>query len=115
VDTCDSQTGCKNTPLGLPGEVAGLTFFSDKQMLSWEATAHATAYEVARGDLVSLPVGSGADVCLGSWPAPSAMDAEEPNPARGFWYIVRGTNPCAGAGSYGEGSGGAPRATPACP
>jgi len=114
-DSCDPATGCATAPLGPPGEIAGLTFASDKQTVSWSAAAAAFAYDVARGGLTALPVGSGPDVCLGGSPGTSATDAEEPAPGAGYWYLVRGTNTCAGAGSYGEASGGVPRTTTACP
>jgi hypothetical protein len=83
--------------------------------VSWSAAAGAVAYDVARGGLTALPVGSGPDVCLGVSSGTSATDAEEPAPDAGYWYLVRGTNTCAGAGSYGEASGGVPRTTTACP
>jgi hypothetical protein len=114
-DACDPATGCTTTPLGPPGEITGLRFPSDRQTLSWDLASEAFGYDVARGDLTALPVGSGADLCLGAFSSTSATDSQEPAEAAGFWYLVRGTNTCAGPGSYGEATGGAPRATTACP
>ncbi|HEX5045268.1 MAG TPA: proprotein convertase P-domain-containing protein [Candidatus Polarisedimenticolaceae bacterium] len=114
-DACDPVTGCTTTPLGPPGEVTGLRFPSDRQTLSWDLASAAFGYDVARGDLTAFPVGSGVDLCLGAFSSTSASDPQEPAEEAGFWYLVRGTNTCAGAGSYGDATGGAPRVTAACP
>jgi hypothetical protein len=114
-DACDPATGCTGTPLGPPGEVTGLHFPSDRQVLSWDLASAAFGYDVVRGDLAALPVGSGVELCLGAFVSTSATDPQEPAEAAGYWYLVRGTNTCAGAGTYGEASGGTPRETAACP
>ncbi len=104
----------------IPGEVAGLRIGGDKVTISWDSAAPAagpgTIHDVARGLVAQLPVGSGsAETCLARGIAASvASDSATPAPGSGHWYLVRGRNVC-GAGTYGLGEGGAPRATATCP
>lgn len=92
----------------------------DKSKLAWcpaAATAGAaTAYDVPRGAVAELPVGTGAsELCSASGILhPTATDTATPLVGQGFWYLVRGRNVC-GAGTYGFQSDGTQRTTSVCP
>ncbi|MBP7149015.1 MAG: hypothetical protein KBD01_15905 [Acidobacteria bacterium] len=105
------------TKAQLPAEVPDLAFAGDKETLAWTSASGAgpgTVHDVLRGDLASLPVGSGPETCLAHGiDAASAADPALPAPGAGFWYLVRGRNACA-TGSYGATSAGAERVSPAC-
>ena len=70
---------------------------------------------MVRGEAQAFPVGTGSEVCLGSFPATSAADAQVPAEGAGYWYLIRGTNTCAPPGPYGSDSSGTPRIPTACP
>jgi hypothetical protein len=109
--TMHACSGCG----GAPPEALDLVASADKSAYSWSAAAQATAYDVARGRVSALPVGSAGDeACLGPLAGPSVVDAAAPDPGAAFWYLARGRNAC-GAGTYGSQSNGTPRATTACP
>ena len=103
-----------------PPEVNGLAFTEGEGSFVWDSLAESagtdTTYEILRGDLGDLPVGTGtSEVCLDSGLlTPAYADTDEPGVGFGFWYLVRGTNVCA-AGSYGEQSNGTPRESTTCP
>ena len=100
--------------------------FADPQTLQWQVagTGSSTLYDVVRGTLPGLPVGSGAgESCLASGydPPPvfgttlAELDVSaDPMSGEGFWFLVRGSNGC-GVGTYGSESGGAERTTESCP
>jgi hypothetical protein len=103
----------------VPGEIRGVRI-DTPGLLSWttEATRSGggTRYDVLRGDLSELPVGSGrSETCRlddgGDLPL---IDPASPAVGRGFYYLVRGTNAC-GAGTYGASSTAAERVSSACP
>lgn len=102
----------------MPGEVSGLTL--DGDVLIWNSTApgagSATVYDIVRGGLHELPVGSGSsDICLAQGGAAlSTTDPALPLIGEGYWYLARARNVC-GAGPYGSGSDGTPRNTAICP
>jgi hypothetical protein len=131
-DACDADDDNDGTPdasdcaplddgsYAIPPEVTDVEFTDGSGSFVWGSLAGAagpdTYYEVVRGSLAELPVGSGAgEVCLGS-PVddPQWLDTDDPAPGGGFWYLVRGVNACA-AGSYGTASDATPRTTIACP
>ena len=100
-----------------PVEVDGVTVSRTGQtaVLSWLATATATAYDVSGGAIGAL--GSNAPACLAStlagleWTDP---DPPLPPPA-GRYYLVRALNSC-GAGTWGVSTSGSPRGGPGtCP
>ncbi len=103
-----------------PLEVTGVAWDADKTTLRWRSAAldagAATVHDVARGALGQWPVGAGAaENCLASGiQAASATDATVPDPMAGFWYLLRGRNPC-GTGTWGQATGGTERTTGACP
>lgn len=103
-----------------PGEVAGDAVSADGATYSWAPVASlagsGTVYDVARGALGELPVGSGAtESCLATdLQASSVTDGDTPPTGGGFYYVVRARNAC-GTGTYGHASSGAERITTACP
>ena len=103
----------------LPGEVRNLRY-DTRNLLAWapEATrsGSGTTYDVLRGSLAQLPVGSGAsETCAGPGIAGTTLgETAVPAAGTGIYYVVRGTNSC-GDGSYGFRSSGAERASTVCP
>jgi hypothetical protein len=102
-----------------PGEIRGVRFDAPS-LLTWATEAArsggGTVYDVLRGDLSQLPVGSGAsEVCRldGGGDGP-LMVTVVPATGRGFYYLVRGTNGC-GVGSYGASSSSVEHVSSACP
>jgi len=117
-DVCDCAPG-DGTAFALPGEATGLQVGSGKTLLSWSApvpqSGSGMLYDVMRGGLAGLPVGSAAEVCPESGsPDTAAADAAVPEPGAGFYYLVRAANAC-GAGIYGTDSAGAEEVSAACP
>lgn len=117
-DVCDCAPG---DPLvsAIPGEVTGLHFTPDKSALAWSAPAGSgsgTTYDVLRGDVSQLPVGSGAaETCVASRiSATQSLAPGSPLPSTAWWYLTRGQNSC-GGGTYGQDSQGATRLSSACP
>jgi uncharacterized repeat protein (TIGR01451 family) len=117
VDICLSDPGgCVGLePLGSPGEVTGLGFDS-KTTFSWGSDAAAFTYDAVRGSTSAFPVGPGGadEVCFNDLAGTSTSDATLPGSNAGFWYLVRGENTCAPAGSWGNATSG-PRSTTTCP
>jgi hypothetical protein len=114
---------CAGTPFTRPDEIGDQTFLADKATQTWSAATPAVAgtlYDVVRGSVTELPVGSGAaETCLAPGiSVTSAADAATPPPGAGYWYLVRGRNAC-GIGTWGfravDGVPTAERATAACP
>lgn len=128
-DTCTQDDRCQagicvaGTPVPPPGEVAGLAFSAGAGTLIWDPIPGAPAgsvYDLARGVVGELPVGSGAsELCLATGVAgPPAADPALPEVGRSLWYLVRGRHAC-GTGTWGyaaaNGVPGAERVTAACP
>ena len=118
ADICDCAPA-NPTAFAIP-DIGGLVFAADKAGLQWRSavpdSGSGTTYDIARGRLDELPVGSGAsETCLASGlAAPGASDASIPPSDGGFWYLVRGKNAC-GAGPYGKTSSGADEISAVCP
>jgi len=121
-DGCDCSPSDATT-FAIPREVGGLLVGanSDSSNVSWFCSADVTAgssasYDVVRGDLEELPVGSGpSEVCLAAIVSQTNIsDAALPSLSHGFRYLVRGRNSC-GVGTYGFQSNGSERLSQACP
>jgi hypothetical protein len=102
-----------------PAEVRDLGFRSDERTLVWQDAAASggpdTRHDVVRGLVGDLPVGAPSERCIASGiDAAEAVDEEQPDPASGFYYLVRARNTC-GTGTYGTDSAGATRASTVCP
>ena len=103
-----------------PTEVGGAVFSADKASLSWNSLASqagpGTVYDVLRGSIKELPVGTGtSEACLDDNSAALTWsDSALPMAGGGFFYLVRGENVC-GVGAYGTQSTGVVRTSPACP
>lgn len=88
--------------------------------LLWNSLAPTTGngivYQLVRGVLSELPIGSGAsEQCVaGSTTFLTYDDWEQPADGEGYWYLVRGRNVC-GTGTYGTTSDGSGRSTSSCP
>jgi hypothetical protein len=101
-----------------PGEVTGLQL-AGSTMLAWTAPGAGglpggMRYDVARGtDPGDLTV---AATCVATGVGPATSGAAPQTPAVGqlFVYLVRARNACPGNGSWGSGTGGAPRTVPPC-
>lgn len=114
TDSCDSVLGCVNTGFSPPG-VTGLVAQTSQQY-AWDDLGGGFAYDVLRGAVGQLPVGSGpSETCLASsHPANAIIDSNTPAIGAGFYYLVRSEqNGC--NGSYGSASNGNPRISSVCP
>lgn len=118
-DVCD----CAAADAGAfapPQEVADVRFLSDRTTLEWTSQAGSagggTTYDVGRGALGELPVGTGpSETCVATGAAgASATDATVPTPGDGFYYVVRARNTC-GVATYGSASAGGERSSATCP
>lgn len=116
-DACD----CAPTSSGswaVPAEVQGLTLARGTGgpgvvVLSWQSLSAqagpAVHYDVVTGTLGSLRSTGGFSgaTCLGNDATTPSLTATQSWPptatAYGYWYLVRGQNPC-GRGTYGDGS-----------
>jgi hypothetical protein len=107
------------TAFAVAGAVRDLGFDAAGR-LTWSAEAprsgSGTIFDVLRGRIDELPVGSGpGEACaIQGTPATSLPPDAAPPPGTGFHYLVRGRNAC-GVGTYGSASGGAERTSAACP
>ena len=107
------------TAFAVPGAIRNLRFDSAKR-LTWSAEAprsgSGTVFDVLRGPVDELPVGSGpGETCaIQATPDTSLPLDAAPAPGHGSYYVVRGRNAC-GMGTYGFASGGAERTSAACP
>jgi len=78
-------------------EIVGLRV--DRTSLRWTARHGAVGYDVIRGDLTTLLLGSGdyasaVDACLGNDLAATSLDhPDAPAIGEGHWYLVRGVTP----------------------
>ena len=118
-DACQQDGFCAGAPLVHP-EIAGVRLTKSggrTATLAWDPVPAASGYDVLRGEVYGLPVGSGADgeSCVANDLQPTSyQDIQAPPSAHGFWYLVRCARPC-GAGTYGNASDGTPRASTTCP
>jgi hypothetical protein len=124
VGVCVPSTGvCDFSPTPTPSEAGGVTVekSGSDATIAWTLAANSTASEVLRGDIASLPVGPGGgdEVCLGSTSTTTMTDTDILAAGSGVWYLVRGSNVCAGTGPFGfqgvQGVPGAPRVSSTCP
>ncbi len=107
------------TAFAVPGEPRNLKF-AMRKTIQWDLGAadagSGTVYDIVRGIVAELPVGSSpTEVCVATdVPDGIYQDLEDPSAATGFYYLARARNSC-GAGGYGLASSGASRTTAACP
>jgi hypothetical protein len=124
TDACSSGACVGSNPVPAPGDV-GSTVAVNKTgtdaNLAWSAASNSTTSDALRGNLSALPVGPGGgdEFCFGGILGTAVTDTTVPAPGTGFWYLIRGHNTCAGAGTYGNqgvnGSPGALRVSTTCP
>jgi len=118
-DECDCAP-TDGTVFDAPHEILNVRWLDDASTLVWDPDAansgSGTLYDVMRGNLIELPVGTGvSESCLES--GYSDLTLEDPvAPASGWgvYYLVRGSNICA-VGSYGHESEGLERESLVCP
>ena len=105
-------------PCASPGAVGALSASKAgaTMVLSWAAVPEATAYDVLRGSIAGLPVGSspGTETCVAQVTGTTANDADVPGPGQGSWELVRARNGC-GLGSWGQDGSGGERISASCP
>jgi hypothetical protein len=106
-----------DTAAGAPGLVDLLTVdpSAGAAHLAWNAAARAESYDVERGTLAGLRLGS-YGACIATDIAVTTLDdPDQTVSGDGFFYLVRGRDAgCGGAGSFGTDGNGVPR-PPACP
>jgi hypothetical protein len=124
TDTCTPGTGaCSHAPGG-PAEVREVAF-STKVTLTWRygynMPGMGEAFDVVRGLVTSLPVGSvpGSETCVRDDVSTNSVAVfGNPPQANPWWFLVRDKVSC-GVGSYGhEGRHGTPgpeRISTSCP
>jgi N-acetylneuraminic acid mutarotase len=102
-------------------EVANVTVgASSPYTIAWDSQAASggpgTTYDVASGLTPTLGGGYQSPTCLSTGGSTTGYDDGRPAPPLNqvIWYLVRARNSC-GAGDYGSGSNGVPRAIGACP
>ena len=102
--------------MGAPPETQDVAIGPDKSTLSWSAALNATRYSVVRGRLDALPVGpgDGDETCFEVPSGTTLVDADDPDPDTGVWYLSRAASAC-GIGTLGSQSDGTPRITTTCP
>jgi hypothetical protein len=121
-DTCEGGN-CIGAAVPVPSETSGVMVAKSgtDATIAWTLAADATASDVLRGNIGSLPVGLGGseEVCLANTVATTTTDAFVPPADSGVWYLIRGKNVCGGNGTYGnegvQGVPGAPRVSTTCP
>ncbi len=103
----------------VPVQLQGLMIAANKSDLTWAAPPinPATLYDVVRGGLAQLPVGSTAnETCIARGIGErTASDPGRPGAGQGFWYLVRERVPGCANGTYGFASNGTERSTSTCP
>ncbi len=113
-DLCDCLPN-DDLAFQLPFEVRGEAFLGPALVFDAPLPAPDTTYQVIRGDLDDLPVGSTTAEACADLADTYAHDPEAPAAGRGFFYLIRGVNAC-GTGTLGKTSSGVARATTAvCP
>jgi uncharacterized lipoprotein YddW (UPF0748 family) len=114
MDDCDETNDLVWSP---PSEASDLRWDSDKRTLTWQAPADpggvsAPVYDTLRSTKTASFAGA---VCIEAGGRDQrTRDADEPAPATGFYYLVRGDNPCPGEGSLGTRSDGTARSALPC-
>jgi len=107
------------TEVDVPAELTGLRLLADKTAIVWDAAPPypATAYDVLRGAIHTLPVRPGTgEFCLASGiSATATSDSDVPIAGQGFWYVVRERVAACGTGTYGFASDGTERTSTGCP
>jgi hypothetical protein len=102
--------------------VTNVLMNADGITITWDPVVGApagTVYDIVRGRVAELPVGSGAnETCVqAGTPAPPAVDTT-PAGTSALWYLIRGRHVC-GTGTYGtrmtNGAPGAVRISGVCP
>ena len=101
-----------STCTGSPAEVSGVVIAANKTTLQWSAEPSGNAYDVARGMLDGLDVGSPATCLATGMVGLQYDDFGIPSAGQGYYYLLRATNDC-GVGAWGSGSAGQSRS--ACP
>jgi len=100
---------------GMPREIRDVRM--DGNLVLWRSdAAHSgpvTTYEILRGSIHQLPVGTGVDEVCGFTVSTHLVDDEFPAVGTGFYYLLRGSNSCA-TGTFGTTSLGDERLTAAC-
>lgn len=105
-NACDCRP-TDSTTMQIPASVSNLRLAADSMTISWDSlgsqAGSATVYDVLRGVLGEWPVGQGpSETCLASALVPTSLqDPLVPAAHTGFFYLVRGRNPC-GVGTYAE-------------
>jgi photosystem II stability/assembly factor-like uncharacterized protein len=117
-DPCDCAPDDPSS-YGVPGQTSNLRVAGDRETLEWDPVdaGSDTAYDVLRGSLAELPMGTGlSETCLEPRsPDTTARDPDSPaTTGTGSYYVVRAVNAC-GSGSYGTDSSGVERASDVCP
>ncbi len=91
-----------------PGEIGNLSFTSG-ELLGWDAAAGAATYSVYRGELSGLR-GGDPPRCHASDLVPTTVaSAAEPEPGRGFVFVVTGESAGGEEGTPGDDSDSSPR------
>jgi hypothetical protein len=116
-DTLDCAPG-NASAFAVPREVRDVRF-PDATLLAWSSerprSGAGTRYDVLRGDIDDLPVGSGLEVCLADGTSgETTPETAVPARGRGFVYFVRAGNGC-GTGPYGATSQAVERISTPCP
>jgi serine protease AprX len=120
ADACDCAAA-DGGAYDAPPEVAGLSLGADKATLTWASLSReagtGTIYDVIEGDLDALrssrTIASAS--CLGSaGTANSILDAPDPSPGTGRYYVIQARNTC-GLSGFGASSNGTPRVHSDCP
>jgi hypothetical protein len=118
-DTCDCAP-TDGTVFATPSEIRNLRPIDNTSTLVWDLDAgnsgSGTVYDVLRGSVSELPVGSGTEEsCVASGTTDPIYDElEVPSSGAAFYFLVRGSNSC-GDGGFGEATSGAPRTGAICP
>jgi hypothetical protein len=104
-DSCTAGI-CDGSAVATPAEVDAGVEVAERAgaaLITWNLAAGATSSDLLRGLVRALPIGPGGDdeICFPDLAATSSTDADVPLAGDAFWYLVRGRNVCAGAGSYG--------------
>jgi hypothetical protein len=115
-DACGGGICTAGATIGAPPETQDVTIGADRATVSWSLAASATRYGVVRGRIDALPLGPAEDdqICFEVPSGTTLVDADEPDPGTGLWYLSRGANAC-GIGTFGAQSDGSPRITTTCP
>ena len=119
ADACDCAPA-DGGAFDAPTEAGGLSFDADKVTLTWTSLAleagSGTLYDVIKGDIDDLRATGdvSAASCLGSAStAASVVDAVDPDPDTGVYYVIQARNAC-GASNFGSNSDGATRLHASC-